>query len=208
MPDGDTDHVYFAVERNGHVCIEQLAEREYAEIKDAFFVDSGVEKVSETPFDTLEGLEHLEGKTLAILADGAVQQSRTVEDGTIKLKYPAKKVIAGLPYVSELEPMPAEAETENGQTLLRNKIIGEVRVRVYKSVGGELCCGSDQWQKIIARDVLSDDMDRAIHSKDEVVRLNVLSGYSSETSIRIRQTDPLPFNITAIVSLYDIGDKI
>ena len=119
----------------------------------------------------------------------------------------ADTVVCGLGFESLLSPMPIEIETQNGQSVLRNKAIGELRIRLYDSVGGEAKCGGDSWQKIVSRDVLDDFLDSAIARKDEVVTLNMLSGFEQATSIEVRQTDPLPFNVNSMVVGYDVSER-
>ena len=102
--------------------------------------------------------------------------------------------------------MPVEIETQNGVTLLRKKIIGELRLRIYDSIGGEARSGSGAWQTIISRDVLDDNLDAAITPKTEVVRLVTAGGYESAATIEVRQLDPLPLNVQTIVATYDVAE--
>lgn len=206
IPDGAEDKVYFAVERNGKRMIEVMASRSAAGIDDAYYVDSG--KVYEgSGLETLTGLNHLEGKTVKILADGAVQREKVVKNGSVTLDAPADKAAAGLGYVSEISPMPIEIELQDGHSVLRKKTVSELRIRVYGSVGGKVRCGGGTWQKVISRDVLEDNMDRAIVPKDDVVVLNMLSGHETSTTIEIEQDEPLPFNITSLVATYDVVES-
>lgn len=206
IPDDDEDKIYFAVERNGKLMIEVMASRTVSEIESAFFVDSGIVATG-SGLKTVSGLSHLEGETVQILADGAVQRSKVVKNGAVELDEPADTVVCGLGFESLLSPMPIEIETQNGQSVLRNKAIGELRIRLYDSVGGEAKCGGDSWQKIVSRDVLDDFLDSAIARKDEVVTLNMLSGFEQATSIEVRQTDPLPFNVNSMVVVYDVSER-
>ena len=206
IPDGNEDKVYFAVERNGRKMIEVMAARNVSSVEDSFFVDSG-KFFTGNGMKVLTDLDHLEGKTVKILADGAVQREKQVHDGTVELDVLANKVAVGLPYDSVLSPMPVEIEMQNGQSVLRKKTIGELRIRVYGSVGGKVRCGGDTWQKIISRDVLEDTMDAAITLKNDVVILNMISGHEMSTNIELMQNDPLPFNVTNIVATYDVAER-
>lgn len=206
IPNGDEDKVYFAVERNGARMIEVMASRSIASVQDAFFVDSG-KAFSGSGMTALSGLEHLNGMTVKILADGAVERSKVVTNGAVTLDVPANKAVAGLAYDSLLSPMPIELELQNGQSLLRKKTVSELRLRVYDSVGGRVRCGGDFWQKIISRDVLDDHMDSAIVPKNDVVVLNMIPGYENSTTIEIAQNDPLPLNLTSLVATYDVVEK-
>lgn len=205
IPDGNEDKIYFAVQRNGKRLIEVMAPRNFTSVSDIYFVDSGVAKTANNAFTTVENLAHLAGMQVQILADGAVQGEKTVPaSGVVTLDEPAKSAVVGLGFDSILSPMPVEIETQNGQSILRNKIVGELRCRVYNSVGGEVKCGKSQWQKIVSRDVLADYLDQPITLKNEVVTLNVLAGYSKSADITIKQSDPLPSNVNSIVVIYEV----
>lgn len=206
IPDGDADVLYFAVERNGVRMIERMSPRVFSGVADAFYVDGGI-TVSGDGITEVSGLSHLEGKSVAVLADGAVQKEKTVQEGKILLDVPADRVSVGLGYESLLSPMPIEIEMQNGQSVLRRKCIGELRIRMYGSVGGEVRCGGDAWQRIISREVLEDPMDQAVAQRDGVAVFNVLSGNDYAPAVEIRQTDPLPLNINSMVLTYDVTEK-
>lgn len=205
IPAGDDDRVYFAVDRGGVRTIEVMAPRNYADIAHAFFVDSGAEFAGEG-ISSVSGLAHLEGRTVQVVADGATQTPKTVIDGTVLLDTPADHVVLGLGYESLLAPMPIEIEMQNGLSVLRKKIIGELRIRVYDSIGGEARSGADNFQQIVSRDVLEDAMDSAIAPKDDVVKIAVMGGYETATTIEVRQRDPLPLNVTGIVATYEVAE--
>ena len=206
IPNGDEDKVYWACERNGARMIEVMASRNISSVQDSFFVDSG-KVFSGSNMTTLSGLSHLNGKTVRILADGAVQRDKVVTNGAVTLDVPASKAAVGLAYESLISPMPIEIELQNGQSVLRKKTVSELRLRVYASVGGKVRCGGDSWQKIVSRDVLEDNMDKAIVPKDEVIVLNMISGHETSTTIEIAQDAPLPFNLTSLVATYDVVEK-
>lgn len=207
IPNGSEDKLYLAVQRNGHTLIEVMQPRAYSSISSAFFVDSGVSLASsDAPLLAVSGLDHLNGLQVQVLADGAVQLPKTVANGRISLDSPAYRVTVGLPYESLLSPMPIELELQNGQSILRSKVIGELRLRLYSSIGGEARSGSGSWQRIISRDVASDSLDSPVIPKNDVITLNTSGGYEKATTIELRQTAPLPFNVTSITALLAPGD--
>jgi hypothetical protein len=80
-------------------------------------------------------LDHLEGRVVGILADGAVMAPRTVENGQITLDHPASIVTVGLPYVSDLETMPVEVVGGSGSSVSLKKQINAVNIIFRDSVG-------------------------------------------------------------------------
>lgn len=65
--------------------------------KDAFYVDCGL-TYSGVSTMTITGLSHLEGETVKVVADGAVQADKTVSGGAITLDLAASKTHIGLSY--------------------------------------------------------------------------------------------------------------
>ncbi len=55
---------------------------------------------------TWSGLDHLEGRTVRVLADGAPQADKVVSGGRIVLDRPATSVQAGLAFAHVVEPLP------------------------------------------------------------------------------------------------------
>ena len=110
IPVSDHDQVWFIVKRTiGGATkryIEYLAD-DFEDQEDCWFVDCGL-KYDGAGATTFTGLDHLKGKTVSILADGAVMPDATIASGTFTLDSAASVVIAGLPYTSILEPMDLE----------------------------------------------------------------------------------------------------
>lgn len=89
-----------------------------------------------TPFTTVSGLEHLEGKLITVLADGVPFHNVPVEDGEITLAIPATLVRAGLPYTSSMKTLPLSSP-EFGTMDAKRRPAGAA-VRTYRSRGLEI----------------------------------------------------------------------
>jgi hypothetical protein len=87
------------VERANGVFLEQL--------DDGLMVDAGRHMSAAAPSVLWEGLGHLEGESVAVVADGQVVERTTVSGGTITLAEPAREIMVGLPYAHVIEPLPA-----------------------------------------------------------------------------------------------------
>ena len=85
---------------------------------------------SQTVFD---GLDHLEGQTVQVLADGAVHPDAVVTGGTITLDYPAEHVAAGLQYDCLLKTLPIDMLTQDGSKASYMKSWIKLFVRVLDS---------------------------------------------------------------------------
>lgn len=117
VAEGDFDALYCVVRRtvNGQSVryVERFASRLFLDPADAFFVDAGM-TYSGAPATTISGLTWLEGKTVNILADGAVHPQRVVTGGSITLDNPASKVQIGLPITADIQTLPMAVGLDNG----------------------------------------------------------------------------------------------
>ena len=85
--------------------------------------DAGLTGTSITPKSTWTGLAHLNGRQVAILADGAVRPSAIVSGGAVTLTAPATKVAIGLPFMHEIEPLPADLITPAGSATGPSRLV-------------------------------------------------------------------------------------
>jgi hypothetical protein len=92
------DDVFLLIARNGNYTIEQF--------DDALNLDAALTGSSETPTAVWSGLDHLEGMSVTIVADGSVQANKTVVSGAITLDEAASSVEIGLAYTHIIEPLP------------------------------------------------------------------------------------------------------
>ena len=172
-----------------------------------FYVDAGKQIVNGSPSATVTGLSHLIGKTVSILADGN-QHPPLVVDGTgsITLQYPATTVNVGLPYASILEPMKFDASLQDGTAQGRKQRLHRVRARFYKSLGGDFSSNGTDFDTIPARDI-NDPMDSSPPVFSGEKHLTIASGYSDNARIILRQNNPLPMTVIAIVTKWEpMGD--
>ena len=107
------------------------------DLADAFYVDSGL-IYSGAATATITGLDHLEGQSVSVLADGAVHPNRTVSSGSITLQAPAEKVVAGLPAPCKLATKRIEAGTQMGTAQGKIKRIHKLWVRFLDTLGGKV----------------------------------------------------------------------
>lgn len=97
---------YVLVERTGGV---------YVEVFDATLnVDSGLVGSSGTAKTTWSGLDHLEGETVKVLADGAPVADKVVSGGSVTLEQDASAVEIGLAFTHVIEPLPPSVGVKGG----------------------------------------------------------------------------------------------
>ncbi len=90
--------VYVLIQRGGGFYIEQLDE--------TMNVDSGLTGTSVVAKTTWGGLDHLEGETVKVLADGAPAPDAVVAGGAVVLNEAASSVEIGLGFKHVIEPLP------------------------------------------------------------------------------------------------------
>jgi hypothetical protein len=181
--------------------IERLNPIQWEAKEDMFYVDCGVSPGG--PIRTeITGLDHLEGKTVSILADGCVEPNQVVAGGKVTIQNPSNIIHVGLPYVSELEPMRLDVDPYSGTSMGQVKQIREVVVRVHKSLGMTVGNGvAEREVPFRSTDDLMDDSP-PLFTGDKVVDFD--GDFDSETRMIIKQTEPLPLTILAFVVKYQI----
>lgn len=202
IPSGAEDQVYVSVRRtiNGATVrhIEFLKTIDFgSNTEDAFFVDSGL-TYSGSATTTISGLNHLEGEEVNILADGASHPNKTVTNGGVTLERSASKVHIGFGYTSLLETLRLEAGADDGISQGKIKRIHGVTVRFLETVGAEVGPNISNLDRIPFRDS-SMSMDEAVPSFSGDKEVFFPSGYDNDARVVVRQTQPLPMTITAII---------
>jgi hypothetical protein len=200
VSEGLEDVLYTVVRRtvNGRNVryIERLQSRQFVDLADAFFVDSGL-TYDGAPVSSVSGLWHLEGKQVQILADGAVHPARTVSGGSITLDGPYSTIHVGLAYSSDLQTLPLafEGTPAAGQYLRKN--VNGVALRITQS---NLVKAGPSFGKLTeapARDH-TDFYGSPPALKTGELRFAISPSWNSDGSVCVRQDQPLPLTVLGI----------
>jgi hypothetical protein len=202
IPSGSEDQVYLSVKRTiNSVVVRHIVYLKSLyfndDVQDAFFVDSGL-TYDGSATATVTGLNHLEGVSVTILADGAAHADKTVSGGTITLDRSASKIHIGYGYTSLVETLRMEAGAEDGVAQGKIKRIHGVTARFYQTVGAELGPDINNLDRLPFRDS-SMNMDEAVPLFSGDKEISFPSGYDNDAKIVIRQTQPLPMTVLAIM---------
>ena len=177
--------------------------REEHGIENAFFVDCGLSYHDpDFPLSIIGGLDHLEGREVAILADGSPLAPQKVQGGAVELPYAATTIHAGLPYTSLMCPQTPEAESQDqGSTLGRVRSYGKSICRMQSSAGGSYGPTAEaEYDFPFIPDSYAEPV--APFSGDLDFTPDV--GFSPEGHLWIAQKQPLPFNLVALVLDVDV----
>lgn len=204
VPEDDEDILYAVVRReiNGSVVryIERMQERAQANLEDSFFVDCGIEKTYDAETTNITGLRPLAGKEVSILADGGVLPNQTVSTtGTLTLPLGAKKVILGLPYMSDLQTLPAAYQTQDASYARGHmKNINKVWIRVYRSSG--IFVGPTFENLTERKPRQNEDYGVAPEITSDEVELALSPSWQRGGQLCIRQEYPLPLVVVGITA--------
>ncbi|MBF0164470.1 MAG: hypothetical protein HQM01_08255 [Magnetococcales bacterium] len=214
IPEGGENAVYFVVERTidgvTNQYVERLASRLFltngqTDFAKTWFVDCGADYHG-TPVQTLHGLDHLEGETVAVLADGHVLEPRIVTGGAIHLDREASDIIVGLPIQAQLETLPLE----HGEPTLqgRRKRVSAITARLENSRGVKIGLASN------GQGGLTEFKERfltvdpgaplPLFTGDERVRLP--GGWDGTGALMIQQDQPLPCTVLAVIPEVTVSD--
>jgi len=151
----------------------------------------------------VSSLSHLEGLTVAILANGEVLDQQVVSGGEISLTMNYSKVTVGLPFESDLETLNVEFPSQNGTIQGKKVKIGAVTFRFVDTRGGWIGPDEDNLYEAILAEWTGLGDPPPIYTGD--VRVALGAGYEQGGRIFYRQIDPLPVTISAVVPEVTVG---
>jgi hypothetical protein len=152
--------------------------------------------------DTFTGLTHLEGKTVSILADGAVVPQQVVVSGTVSLPRAASYITVGLPFESDIQTLPLTMNVDGfGQGRMKN--INKAWIKVEKSSG--IFIGPDADHLVEYKQRTTETYGVAPTPKSEEVLVMLTPSWSNGGQIYIRQSDPLPLTVVGLTLEAAIG---
>lgn len=181
--------------------IERMHSRNVQQLTDSYFVDAGV-LYAGAPTQTIQGLDHIEGKTVSILADGAVQPQQVVTNGTVTLPVSASIIAVGLPITADLQTLPFSFEAQAyGQGMLKN--VNKVWLRVHNSSG--IFAGPTLDELVQYKQRTTEPYGSPPSMMTGVLELDLSPGWDDDGSVYIQQSDPLPLIVASMTIEAAIG---
>jgi hypothetical protein len=193
--------------------IERLHTRSFKSIEDAFFVDCGL-TYDGPPATTITGLDHLEGEEVVALADGNVVRNLTVGPvaGGIGVTLPnaASKIHIGLSMIAALETLDLDLGQLEGLGTVqgRMKSVSEVTLRVEKTRGifiGPKDGDRNSPHLVEYKQRSTEAWGEAIQMYTGDIRITPHWDWNTSGSMWVKQFDPLPMTILAIMPDVTIG---
>jgi hypothetical protein len=151
--------------------------------------------------DSLSGLDHLEGMTVAVLADGSVQKQKVVVGGRISLDVPAAVVHVGLPYRSDIESL--DINVQGTETVRdRPKLISSVTLQVKDSRGLKAGPDLDRLEEVKTE---FDAFDNPIALQTGIQEFSTSADWNKSARFVVVQEDPLPATILGLIPHVTLG---
>jgi hypothetical protein len=154
---------------------------------------------------TISGLDHLEGQSVSILANGATHPDKTVSSGSITLDRSSTKVKVGLSYTSLLQTMRLDAGSQDGTSQGRTKRIFDVTIRMFESIGVEVGPDLSNMERIPFRSS-ADAMDSGLGVFTGDKEVEFRGNYETDGFVFVRQTQPLPLTILSLYPKLQTND--
>ena len=187
--------------------ITAIADNHTATVKLDKDLPSSLQNTAITSYEiaekTLSGLSHLIGKTVNILADGAVHPTKVVDsNGSITLNRASSVTHVGLPYVCDLQTLPLALQTEAfGQGRVKN--LNHAWLRVFESSG--IFVGPTSEKLVEAKQRTTEPFGSPPSLKTEDIKIMLTPSWQDYGQIFIRQTDPLPLTVVGVTLEVSVG---
>ncbi len=172
------------------------------------YMDYAYHSVLSSASVTHPGFQHLASQSVSVVADGSYIGELTVaSNGTLTLPAVAKVVIAGFKYTSDLIPVALDNNALFGTGLGSIKRTEQVFIEFERTVSALVGVASDEdsLKDINFREasVSASDPTPLFTGEKEI---KLMASYESKQNILIRQEDPYPMTVNAIIAkgiLYD-----
>lgn len=146
---------------------------------------------------TITGLNHLEGQSVAVLGDGAVQPNKTVTNGTITLSPSVATANIGFNYNSDGQMLRLEAGAADGTAMGKTRRIHRVAFLLHRSLGLKIGMSFESLTPLVFR-TTSDPLTRGVPLFSGIVSETIDADYDFENNLCWRQDQPLPSTILAV----------
>lgn len=160
--------------------------------------------------DGIAGLDHLEGETVSVLADGVVFDQQVVTSGAIDLELDsvtthAGVVHVGLPFDTDVDMLDIDADTGDGRVFTdRAKSVERVVAIVNQSRPFSAGTDADNLE------VFEPEVDGTFGATELYTgqaRLLVSRTSTVDSGMLIRQSDPVPFALGSVIRTFDLGEQ-
>jgi hypothetical protein len=198
----ESDQVWLSVLRNGQRNIERLDPNVFGQrwdvLSELCFSDGAAIFVPSEPTDVVTGLDHLEGKEVIVLGDGAELTPRTVNGGQITLEESVAVAVVGLPFTSTLQPMRREVPLQSGTSQHCNWRTARIGLHLYETLACQIADAPTMRFETIQFREASTPMDSAppLYTGDKEAAVDARTRDGIEATVKT--AGPLPLNVIGL----------
>lgn len=156
---------------------------------------------------TISGLSYLNGETVAIYADGAVQSPQVVSAGSITLEAPAAVVSVGYSYNSDGQTLRPESGARNGTALGKTRRTHRVGFMVHRSQGLQVGKSFTALDPVEFRTQGIDPNGASSPLFSGIESHTMDFNYDFENQICFRVSGPQPCTMQAIMPMLETQDR-
>lgn len=207
VPGDSEDDLWVVVKRNINGTDKWYLERFEEEfiggaVADSRFLDSHL-VYDGASTDVITGLDHLEGESVSVLADGSVHPNVTVSGGQITLQREVTKAVVGLSYSSELVPTLRDIGQENDTSVARTYQIVRMYAQLYNSLGLKIQRIDNDEDSITEEEIPfrlpSDITGEPVPVFSGFKYIDFPEGWGRSVDMKLLQDHPLPMTVVSIV---------
>lgn len=155
---------------------------------------------------SITGLSRFNGRKITVMADRNEYKDMEVSNGTVILERPASNILAGLPYVGILEPIPVDIKfQDSGTTVGLNRRISKATIRYFRTRG--LWYGTSLKKLYQIKPYVYEDIGEDIPLETNVLNVEVSDTYKTESAFMIVQKSPFPALVQSITMGMNYGEK-
>jgi hypothetical protein len=148
---------------------------------------------------TISGLWHLEGQSVGILGDGAVQPAKTVASGSVNLDTRAATANLGFLYNADAQMLRLEAGAADGTALGKTRRTHKVGFLLHRTLGFKVgtALSASNLKELTFR-TTNDPLTRAPGLFSGIRAENVAANYDFDNQVAWRSSQPLPCTVLAV----------
>lgn len=153
---------------------------------------------------SVSGLTHLEGESVEVFADGAVQTAKTVSSGSITLDAAASLIHVGLQYEKRWKSLKLAFSADTGSAVGKPKNIADVILILMETAEGAISVatedvdGENTFTELDLRQADNIDGDPVQFFTGEI-NLGVTAGYDQDIRLILKSTAPVPATVLGMV---------
>ena len=153
----------------------------------------------------ISNLDHLEGQSVQVWADGSRHDSKTVTGGAITLDREASTVHVGIHTTAYVLTLPVDAGAAVGTPQGKTKMVGRASVRFVQTIGAKIGQTLQTLETVFRRQS-SDLQGQPVALRAGIQLVNFEAAHDTEGQFYVVQDIPAPMTITALVPETDGAD--